>query len=78
MNKDNSENSKSDQEKLNKPSNDTIKIPITLLSQIHAFIALSNNVLMSIPVCGDQILDSAKVMNMANDLHKELKDLKNG
>jgi len=53
-----------------------IEISQEILDKFHTFIALSNNHLMNIPVSGDLILESAKVMNMAAELNKIILELK--
>lgn len=77
-NQENQEQPELDQEYNSKDSNYPARLSQEMFEKIHAFIALSNNHLMSIPVQGDQILVSAEIMNMANELHKALEELKNG
>lgn len=55
-----------------------VNVPSHLLVKLHAFIAHTNNHLMSISVCGDNILKSAEIMKLAMELHKELERIENG
>lgn len=77
------ENSKTEKPKdLQQKSNqkcreNQVQISHDLFKKIQSFVALSNNHLMTIPVEGNQILNSAKVMNMALEIHEELEELEN-
>lgn len=59
------------------PAQPSISLPTDLVDKIRNFIALTNNHLMAIPVQGDLILGSAKVMNLAIEIHEELEVIKN-
>lgn len=68
------ESSKSDDNSV--PIQPSISLPTDLVDELHAFIALTNNYLMTISVQGDQILQSAEIMNNAMSLHKKLEEAK--
>ncbi len=54
----------------------SISLPTDLVGKIRRFIALANNLLMTIPVEGNQVLKSAEVMNLAIELHEKLEGVK--
>lgn len=51
-----------------------IKIDSELLKKLHTFVVNTNNYLMSISVCGDNIIKSASLMKEAMEIHKEIED----
>ena len=53
-----------------------IKISAKLVDDLHTFTALVNNYLLSIPVQGDSIFESADHMKEAMRLFNELKKVK--
>lgn len=52
----------------NNTEDSQVKMSKVLLDQIYTFIATSNNYLMTIPVKGDNVIASAKIMEKANEL----------
>ena len=54
-----------------------LHLPIELVQKLHTFTAASNNYLFTLPVDGDNILKSAKLMNEATTIFNQLSELLN-
>ena len=58
------------------PAQPSISLPTDLVDKIRNFIALTNNHFMAIPVQGDLILGSAKVMHRSIECQEALEVMK--